>query len=178
MHRDLKSSNVLVDGGGAVKLTDFGAATEAPREGGTSSLEMPDAREMTAETGTLRWMAPEVARHERYRKSADVYSFGMVLFELITHEVPFADRLPLQAAVATSLYGYRPTLPPDTPTRLARLIESCWHATPTERPSFEQALRSLVEFKAEMGEAERSWLDAPHGHPVYEGTNDTAPAEW
>ena len=176
MHRDLKSANVLIDGGGAVKLTDFGVATEV-HEGGTSSLEMPDAREMTAETGTLRWMAPEVARHEKYRKSADVYSFGMVLFELVTHEVPFADRLPLQAAVATSLYGYRPTLPPDTPTHLARLVEACWHATPTERPSFEQTSRSLVELRGQLSEAETSWLDAPHGHPVYEGKGEATSAE-
>jgi len=176
MHRDLKSANVLIDGGGAVKLTDFGVATEV-HEGGTSSLEMPDAREMTAETGTLRWMAPEVARHEKYRKSADVYSFGMVLFELVTHEVPFADRLPLQAAVATSLYGYRPTLPPDTPTQLARLVEACWHATPTERPSFEQTTRSLADLRSELSEAETSWLDAPRGHPVYEGVGETTAAE-
>ena len=85
---------------------------------------------MTAETGTLRWMAPEVARHEKYRKSADVYSFAMMLFELVTHEVPFADRLPLQAAVASSLYGWRPTLPDFTPPHLAMLIQRCWRATP------------------------------------------------
>ena len=214
MHRDLKSANVLIDGGGVIKLTDFGVAIEmsevhdaavhggivhggaALRDetgvvavvvggggcGGASSSGGGDGgggggagshasllREMTAETGTLRWMAPEVARHERYRKSADVYSFGMVCFELITHQVPFADRLPLQAAVATSLYGQRPTLPAETPPRLSVLIASCWHATPTERPAFDQVQVALDELRASLSEAERLWLDEPHGHPVYEG---------
>ena len=121
------------------------------------------------EQRTLRWMAPEVARHELYRTSADVYSFGMVCFELLAHQVPFADRLPLQAAVATSLYGQRPTLPAETPPQLSALIASCWHATPTERPAFDQVQVALDELRASLSEAERLWLDEPHGHPVYEG---------
>ena len=43
---------------------------------------------LTAETGTYRWMAPEVIRHEKYSRSADVYSYAMILYELLTHEVP------------------------------------------------------------------------------------------
>lgn len=92
MHRDLKSSNVLLLSLGEpsdgekrfektcqVKLTDFGAAVQMEA---TSR-----AVELTAEVGTFRWMAPEVARHEPYKGSADVYSYGMLCFELITHEV-------------------------------------------------------------------------------------------
>ena len=98
MHRDLKSSNVLLDTAGGVKLTDFGVAVQVEGAGGNSS---PSAMEsscdpLTTETGTYRWMAPEVTRHEGYTKSADVFSYAMLLFELITHEVPFADRPPLQ----------------------------------------------------------------------------------
>ena len=96
MHRDLKGSNVLLDQAGAVKLTDFGLAIDAPDCTASGGW-------LTAETGTLRWMAPEVIRHERYSKKADVFSFGMVLYELLTHDVPFPDRPALQAAVAVAL---------------------------------------------------------------------------
>ena len=93
LHRDLKGANVLLTGSGDVKVTDFGLAAPAPDDTKAGGW-------LTAETGTYRWMAPEVTRHEGYTKSADVFSYGMLLFELISHEVPFADRPPLQAAGA------------------------------------------------------------------------------
>ena len=79
-----------------------------------------------------------MARHERYSKSADVYSFAMVCFELLTHELPFADHMPLQAAAAVSLFGQRPTLPAGVPATLASLVEACWHAKPAARPTFDE----------------------------------------
>ena len=56
--------------------------------------------------------------------------------------MPFADRLPLQAVVATSLYGQRPQLLADAPAPVRTLVESCWLAVPTDRPSFDQARRA------------------------------------
>ena len=155
--------------GGRARLVGGGGVGGGGGGGGGAGGGGLLLREMTAEAGTLRWMAPEVARQEQYRKSADVYSFGMVCFELLTHQVPFADRLPLQAAVATSLYGQRPTLPAETPPRLSALIGNCWHATPAERPTFDQVQVALDELRDSLSEAERLWLDEPHGHPVYEG---------
>ena len=71
-------------------------------------------------------MAPEVVRHERYSKKADVFSYSMVLYELLTHEVPFADRPALQAVVAVALNEQRPLLPDGTPLPLRQLLTSCW----------------------------------------------------
>ena len=64
MHRDLKGGNVLLGEGGAIKLTDFGLAAPAPDDTVVGGM-------LTAETGTYRYMAPEVIRHERYSKSAE-----------------------------------------------------------------------------------------------------------
>eukprot|EP00965_Chrysotila_dentata_P171534 5661057-Pleurochrysis_carterae.AAC.1 len=86
MHRDLKSQNILIGADNELKISDFGLAKFAPTE----------KAELTAETGSYRWMAPEVLRHERYDKSCDVYSYAIVCWEMLTYQVPFADLGPVQ----------------------------------------------------------------------------------
>ena len=170
MHRDLKSSNVLLDTAGGVKLTDFGVAVQVDGATGfgspTNEFEL-SCSPLTAQTGTYRWMAPEVARNEGYTKSADVFSYGMLLFELLTHQVPFADRPPLQAAVAIGIQDLRPQLPVATPKPLADLIAGCWSRRPIARPKFVGVLQALSDAAAQMSLAEMTWVDEPYGHPVY-----------
>ena len=133
MHRDIKSANVLMardaDGGIAPKLTDFGVAVELP-ERSVSQGEM-----LTAETGTYRWMAPEVIRHQPYSTGADLYSAAIVLYELVTHDLPWRGYEPLQVAAAVALENRRPPLPSGMPPPLADLIMSAWSTSPAERPS-------------------------------------------
>ena len=167
LHRDLKGANVLLGAAAgelpAVKVSDFGLAAPAPDDTRTGGW-------LTAETGTYRFMAPEVVCHERYSKSADVYSFGCVLFELLTHEQPFADRTPLQAAVAVGLNQDRPALPGGVPTRLEALLNACWCHEPTERPTFACLHRELAGLPSLLTASEHAWLDAADGHPVYANT--------
>lgn len=87
MHRDLKSGNILLDAHGTVKISDFGLSCV---------LDLSGSHDLTAETGTYRWMAPEVIRHEPYSTKADVYSFGIVLWEMITKDQPFRGLTPIQ----------------------------------------------------------------------------------
>ena len=85
-----------------------------------------------------RWMAPEVIEHAPYNEKADVFSFGVLLWEMLTGKVPYAEMTPLQAAVGVVQKGLRPTLPTTCPPALASLIRSCWHRSPHERPPFSQ----------------------------------------
>lgn len=110
-----------------------------------------------------------------YTKSADLFSFGMLLFELLAHEVPFADRPPLQAAVAIGLQDLRPPLPEGTPPLIAKLVRHCWARRPVERPKFAEVLERLQAAHTILSPDEMQWLDAPHGHPVY--GNSAAGAE-
>ncbi|TDH73402.1 uncharacterized protein CCR75_002409 [Bremia lactucae] len=134
MHRDLKSGNVLIDSHGTAKISDFGLSC---------ALEIGSSSDLTAETGTYRWMAPEVIRHESYSNKADVYSFGIVLWELLTRDQPFRGLTPIQAAFAVARQQMRPALPRQTPKKIGELIEHCWHHDPARRPDFGAILEAL-----------------------------------
>lgn len=127
MHRDLKPANVILDSSGIAKIADFGL-----------SCRITKGSEMTAETGTYRWMAPEVIRHERYSFAADVYSFGILLWELYSRSRPFDDLTPVQAAYSVALHHTRPPLPPPSimPEVIVPLLEQAWHREADSRPTF------------------------------------------
>ena len=162
---DLKSANILLDAVGQPKLTDFGTAT-------VGLTNQPQRRgALTAETGTYRWMAPEVILHETYSRPADVFSFGMVLFELLTRESPFADRPAVGAAMAVAMEQKRPTLPEGTPLTIAALTQHCWAHQPANRPTFIDLDILLAHVQNSLSNEERLWLDAPRGHPVYQAVS-------
>ena len=112
-------------------------------------------------------MAPEVARNEKYSKPADVFSFAMLLFELITHQVPFADRAPMLAVLATSMHSQRPPIPDGTPELIRTLVQDCWHDLPAQRPTFEHVHALLEGLRERLSLHEQQWLDEPSGHPIY-----------
>jgi tRNA A-37 threonylcarbamoyl transferase component Bud32 len=155
VHRDLKSDNLVLTKELHVKLADFGVGCQE------SQCDL-----FNADLGTYRWMAPEMIKHKHYSKKVDVYSFGIVLSELVTGLVPFHDMTPVQAAFAVVNKNARPVLPDHCPVVLRRLMQHCWSANPEKRPDFNEIVNTLEQFEAHLNDngMKFSTWHGPHEH--------------
>eukprot|EP00198_Chlamydomonas_reinhardtii_P001505 XP_001690841.1 protein kinase [Chlamydomonas reinhardtii] len=111
---------------------------------------------LTGETGSYRYMAPEVFRHEPYNNKVDVYSFAMICFQLFEGLPPYWNMDPIEAARAAALKGLRPTWGATNkhdqvvPARLKRLVETCWSADYESRPEFVEVIEELEQVIKEV----------------------------
>ncbi|KAG2726881.1 hypothetical protein I3843_01G129700 [Carya illinoinensis] len=137
IHRDLKSSNLLVDKNWTVKVGDFGL----------SRLKHDTYLTTTSGKGTPQWMAPEVLRNEPSDEKSDVYSYGVILWELATKKIPWDNLNSMQVIGAVGFMHQRLEIPKDTDPEWASIIESCWHGDPACRPTFQELLQRLRELQ-------------------------------
>jgi len=148
LHRDLKPDNIGLTLGGVVKIIDFGLAKIVDE----ASPNLDDKYEMSGETGSLRYMSPEVANSQPYNHKADVYSFAMILWELVAYEKPFDgfNRDEFYEKVVHG--GFRPEITRKFPADLSNLIQKCWSSQPDARPNFDKVAEVLREMlKKERG---------------------------
>ncbi|ETV97651.1 TKL protein kinase [Aphanomyces invadans] len=133
IHRDLKSKNVLLSDTWEAKLSDFGISR-------VTSLE----ETMTSNIGTVAWIAPEVLTGGRYTEKADIYSFGVLLSELDTLQVPYAEMLGkskengfsnARLAMMVSEGALQPTFTDNIPSQLHQLAKDCLNFHDTDRPT-------------------------------------------
>ena len=143
IHRDLKPANLLIDYAGTLKITDFGLAKVRPDP--NRSTEQ-DQFLMTGETGSYRFMAPEVFRHEQYTETVDTYSFAMILYYIFSGTPPWPFLSGLDAVITAALDGSRPDIPRAWDIRMSYMLRMCWDENPQGRPSFGTILEIIREY--------------------------------
>lgn len=131
MYRDLKPENIGFDVRDDAKLYDFGLATEFRPE----ELENRTYK-LTGDTGTIRYMAPEVALSQPYTEKADVFSFAVVLWQILEMEVPYGKLHDEAIQRKVIDLGYRPRIDPQWPQSIRRLLQDCFASSP-RRPSMD-----------------------------------------
>ncbi|XP_047377679.1 mitogen-activated protein kinase kinase kinase 21 isoform X2 [Sciurus carolinensis] len=140
LHRDLKSSNILLleeikhndVHNKTLKITDFGLAREWHRTTRMSAA------------GTYAWMAPEVIRSSLFSKGSDIWSYGVLLWELLTGELPYRGIDGLAVAYGVAVNKLTLPIPSTCPELFAKLMKACWERDPHVRPSFALILQQLT----------------------------------
>ncbi|KAM9347726.1 mitogen-activated protein kinase kinase kinase 20 [Symphorus nematophorus] len=131
IHRDLKSRNVVLAADKVLKICDFGASKFLTH---TTHMSL---------VGTFPWMAPEVIQSLPVSETCDTFSYGVVLWEMLTREIPFKGLEGLQVAWLVVEKNERLTIPSCCPASFAELLRNCWETEPKARPVFKQILSTL-----------------------------------
>ncbi|XP_031384250.1 integrin-linked protein kinase 1 isoform X2 [Punica granatum] len=140
IHRDLEPSNILRDDSGHLKVADFGVS-KMLKVAKTVKEDLPVTRQDTS----WRYVAPEVFRNEEYDTKVDVFSFALILQEMIEGSPPFSS-IPEYEVPKAYVANQRPPFRASAkryPYGLKEVIEECWHEEPFNRPTFSQVIKRL-----------------------------------
>lgn len=141
VYRDLKPDNIGFNVDGELKLFDFGLAKRIT----TADKLDDDLYNLTGNTGSLRYMAPEVALNKPYSLSVDAYSFGVLFWQLCALTVPYSGYSCKMHAELVVGKGYRPKPDKSWPESWTSLMRSCWAEDHSNRPTFSEIFRVMNE---------------------------------
>lgn len=155
VHRDIKPENIMIRPDGYVKVLDFGIAKSTQPEilGGLGSIAYSTQTQLGAVLGTARYMSPEQTRGESIDARSDIWSLGVVLYEMLSAEAPFPGATPAEVKKAIAAQEPRPLEQSTIPSALRKIVEVCLRKTPADR--FQTSEELLVNLRADAPEARR-----------------------
>ena len=141
LHRDLKTENILLDDYLFPKVSDFGLSTISSSES-TQSMIFDHGSNFVC--GTPIYMSPEIIKEHKYTKAGDVYSFSLIVYEIMTMTAPFNELHSFIEIIKKVVFDKeRPKIDQNVPSSYRNLIEKCWQEDPNKRPSFDEIVNLL-----------------------------------
>ncbi|PRP84500.1 LRR receptor-like serine/threonine-protein kinase GSO1-like [Planoprotostelium fungivorum] len=163
IHRDLAIRNILLTHHGDAKVADFGLSREQDESEGPAQVT-------ATSVGPVRWMAPEAIKLRQYSTKSDVWSFGVLIWEMVAVKDPYPDKTTMEVAIGVSSGSLRLDIPEDTDPLLAELMTDCWQTDPQLRPNFRRICETLgVDTRGDVSREERS-TDSPTAHNEHVGS--------
>ncbi|CAF2333350.1 unnamed protein product [Rotaria sp. Silwood2] len=158
VHRDLKSPNILIADNYVLKISDFGTSKQLGNKQG----------QIMSFNGTSAWMAPEVIRQEPCSEKVDVWSFGIVLWEILTCAVPYHNIDPSAVMWGVGKGSLTLPIPSSAPGGFKLLMTMCWNQRPLNRPSFQQIIKHLNISEPEIAlfEQEQEYAELTHAWSI------------
>eukprot|EP00529_Nitzschia_sp_RCC80_P021606 CAMPEP_0113492860 /NCGR_PEP_ID=MMETSP0014_2-20120614/28295_1 /TAXON_ID=2857 /ORGANISM="Nitzschia sp." /LENGTH=394 /DNA_ID=CAMNT_0000386707 /DNA_START=668 /DNA_END=1852 /DNA_ORIENTATION=+ /assembly_acc=CAM_ASM_000159 len=140
LFRDLKPANIGFDYTGTLRIIDFGLAVEIPY-----NADPETCYKLAGNTGTSRYMAVEVIRKEPYNLKADVFSYSILLWEIMALAKPYDGLLGHQVKESVSIFGERPSVPRSWPVAIRRLLRRGWSESIPNRPTMDEMHKTLTK---------------------------------
>lgn len=139
IHRDLKSANILLGYDNLLKISDLDSHTLGNKNKSSISFQ-----------GTVQWMAPELIRHEKCSQSVDVWSYGIILWELLTRQIPYQDWNQQQVMWEVGNGRISTPIPSSTPPQIGAILTRCIHLEPDKRMTFDEIVKMIPFAERDM----------------------------
>ncbi|CAM4626507.1 megakaryocyte-associated tyrosine-protein kinase isoform X1 [Lepidochelys kempii] len=140
VHRDLAARNILISEENVAKVSDFGLAKVDPK--GTDATKLP-----------VKWTAPEALKHNKFSAKSDVWSYGILLWEVFSYGRAPYSKMTLKEVTEMVEKGYRMEAPEECPPSLYTLMKTCWEIEPGKRPSFKKLTEKLQKELKHIGDS-------------------------
>jgi serine/threonine protein kinase len=154
IHKDFHSGNILINGW-TVVTSDLGISK--------SALDDDNDNEIY---GVIPYIAPEIFQGQKYTKSSEIYSFGMIMWELMTGRRPFWDHDHDAELIIKISDGFRPPIFTNAPKGYVELMQECWHSDPKKRPTASYLESKISSFHGEERKYETKIIKSPYIGPI------------